>query len=151
MPAEFENFGISFQYPDNWSMEESPSDFDEQSPASGQGKEVAVSSPQTAFWHLCQYPGEANLESLFDEALGALRSDYKAIEVEAADEIVEGQPLKGYDVNFFYLDLTNTCWLRGFSTEDATYLLSCQAEDQEFEQVKGVFRAMLISVLRSLE
>jgi hypothetical protein len=142
MPASFDQFGIRFDYPDNWSVEQS-----EDKDANAQ---VVVSSPHTAFWQLSKHPAGTELEPLFDEVLSALRSEYKEIEVEPEDEVVEGQLVTGFTVNFFYLDLTNTCWLRGIETLDANYLLVCQAEDREFVQIEMVFRAMLASVLRNL-
>ena len=148
MPAVFQQLGIQFQYPDNWSV-----DHQEGEP-SADGNiptgQVTVSSPHTAFWQLTQYPGEVDLESLFDEALSALRSEYDHIEVEPNSDDIAGQTLSRYEVNFFYLDLTNTCWLWGFETPQDTYLLLCQAEDREFEQVAPVFRAMLASVLQHI-
>jgi hypothetical protein len=90
------------------------------------------------------------LEPLFDEVLAALRSEYDEIEVEPEDELIEGQLVTGFSVNFFYLDLTNTCWVRGIETAEANYLLVCQAEDREFPQAGLVFNAMLASVLRNL-
>lgn len=148
MPAVFEQFGLQFQYPDNWSVEHQ-----EGSAASEQSllqSQVIVSSPHTAFWQLTQYPKQTDLESLFDEALSALRAEYESIEVEPAHDNLENCQLTGYEVNFFCLDLTITCWLRGFETPDAVYLLLCQAEDREFADVSPVFRAMLASVLQNL-
>ena len=141
MSAIFELRNIRFEYPENWSVEES---FDDQ------GEQVVVSSPHTAFWQLSKQPANADLEACFDEALAALRSEYHDMEVEPANDSIEGQELVGYDVNFICLDLTNTCWVRGLRTTDATYLLLCQAEDSEFEMVGPVFRAMIASVLRHL-
>lgn len=142
MPASFDQFGIRFEYPDNWSVEQSSED--------NSNVQVVVSSPYTAFWQLSRHPAEAELEPLFDEVLAALRSEYNEIEVEPEDELIEGQLVTGFTVNFFYLDLTNTCWLRGIETAEANYLLVCQAEDREFAQVELVFRAMLARVLRNL-
>ena len=142
MPASFDQSGIRFDYPDNWSVE--------QSEAEGGAVQGGVSSPHTAFWQLRKHPAGVELEPLFDEVLAALRSEYQEIEVEPDDDLVEGQMVTGFTVNFFYLDLTNTCWLRGIETPDANYLLVCQAEDREFAQVELVFRAMLASVLRNL-
>ena len=141
MPAKFDALGIRFQYPENWSIDQR---------AEGQGEQVVVSSPETAFWHLSKHPRDVELETLFDEALSALRSVYKEMEVEPANEILEGHEWHGFDVGFYCLDLTNSSWLRGFQTPEATYLLICQAEDRELERVGPVFRAMLASVLRNL-
>ena len=148
MPGLFEEFGVCFQYPDNWSVEHQRGAAEA---AEGEGGQVVVSSPGTAFWHLSQYPPGAELELLFDEALSALRAEYEGMEVElSSNENIKGFHIAGYDVSFFLLDLTNTCWLRGFVTPEATYLLLCQAEDKEFAEVSPVFRAMLASVLQNL-
>ncbi len=142
MPAVFEQLGIRFEYPENWSIDQFDEDHGEE--------QVVVSSPNTAFWHLSKHSAEVEVEPLFDEALAALRTEYKDMEVEPADDELEGHKLLGFDVRFICLDLTNTCWLRAFQTTEATYLLICQAEDREFEQVNLVFHAMLASLLRNL-
>lgn len=142
MPATFEQFGLRFDYPDNWVVEQGEDiDGDQQ---------VVVSSPHTAFWQLSKHPAGTELEPLFDEVLSALRSEYQEIEVDPADEVIDGHLITGFSVNFFCLDLTSTCWVRGFEASEAKYLLVCQAEDREFDQVELVFRAMLSSVLRNL-
>ncbi len=141
MPSIFEQHGLRFEYPENWGLEEATENRVEQ---------VVVSSPNTGFWHLSKYPEGTDLESLFDEALAALRTEYQDMETEpASDLLVEDRPLMGFDVNFICLDLTNTCWLRGFQADGATFLLLCQAEDREFAQVSPVFQAMLASLLRN--
>ncbi len=58
-----------------------------------------------------------------------------------------GRSLVGYDLNFFFLDLTNTARIRCVGTERATYTVFCQAEDREFERIEPVFRAMTTSLL----
>jgi hypothetical protein len=142
MPATFDQFGLRFDYPDNWVVEQGEDiDGDQQ---------VVVSSPHTAFWQLSKHPAGTELEPLFDEVLSALRSEYQEIEVDPADEVIDGHLIVGFSVNFFCLDLTSTCWVRGFETPEANYLLICQAEDREFDQVELVFRAMLSSVLQNL-
>jgi len=143
MPATFDNLGIRFEYPENWSVE-----IQEDLSASSQ---VVVSSPHTAFWQLSIHPPDTKLEPLFDEALAALRSVYQDLDVEPTDEILEGHLIEGYTVNFFSLDLTTTCWIRGIETPEFNFLLISQAEDREFEQVHLVFEAMLASVLRNQE
>jgi len=146
MPSAFEQSGLRFEYPENWSLDHVSDDSWQDSV-----EQVVVSSPNTAFWHLSKYPRETELEPLFDEALAALRSEYRDMETEpAGDAALEDCLLTGFDVNFICLDVTNTCWLRGFQTEDATYLMICQAEDCEFAQASLVFQAMLASLLRNL-
>jgi hypothetical protein len=145
MPAVFDQLGIRFEYPDNWSVDEKALD-----PTTIDGEQVVVSSPNTAFWQLSKHPAEADLESLFDEALSALRTVYQEMEVEPIQDMLDDHGMDGFDVNFYCLDFTNTIWLRGFKTPGATFVLLCQAEDRELHEVGPVFRAMLASVLRNL-
>ncbi len=145
MPTVFDQLGIRFEYPDNWSVDQEALD-----PTTADGEQVAVSSPGTAFWQLSKHPPEAELAGLFDEALSALRSVYHDMEVEPTHDTLEEHDVAGFDVSFCCLDFTNTSWLRGFKTPAATYLLLCQAEDRELEQAGPVFRAMLASVLQNL-
>ena len=141
MPAAFDKWGIHFDYPDNWSVDEQG---DEENP------QVVIAAPETAFWHLSKHPRAVDLETLFDEALAAMRTDYKEMEVSPAEDQIEGRPLGGFDVNFYCLDLTITTWLRGFQTDEATFLLMCQAEDRELRTTGPVFRAMWTSLFRGL-
>ncbi len=149
MPAVFDKHGIYFIYPENWSVEELVS------PEDGLGKgecmQVVVYGPETAFWQLSQYPTNANLESLFDEALAALRKEYPDMDTEPAENEIDSLRLKGYNVNFFCLELTNSTWIRGYQTEQATFLLICQAEDRELEHAGPVFRAMWTSLIRGFD
>ncbi len=143
MPSVYEQTGLRFEYPENWILDEADDSAVSQ---------VVVSSPHTAFWHLTKHAADTELEPLFDEALAALRSEFKEMETEPAEStMMEGFAISGFDVNFICLDLTITSWLRGFQTDDSTYLLLCQAEDREFAQVGIVFQAMLASLLRNLE
>ncbi|HVW36950.1 MAG TPA: hypothetical protein VHB99_06580, partial [Pirellulales bacterium] len=66
---------------------------------------------------------------------------------EAVVETIAGQELLGWDMNFYCLDLTNTAQVRGFGTDEATYLIFCQADDREFEEVEPVFAAITRSLL----
>ena len=143
VPALFDRLDVRFEYPENWKVDEDSGD--------GDSSQVIISSPETAFWQLSKHPAETDLEDLFDEALSTLRSLYQEIEAEPASESLEGRTIRGFNVNFYCLDFTNTCWLRGFEAADAVYLLLCQAEDSEFQKTSPVFLAMLASVLRNLK
>ena len=82
--------------------------------------------------------------------IAALRKEYREIEVLPATDALEGRELTGFDVNFFYLDLVVSIWLRAVPTPQGLYMVMCQAEDRELQQVGPVFRAMIASLLRSL-
>ncbi len=139
MPALYDSIGLRFEYPDNWTIE---------SETQSKGSQVVVSSPETAFWHAGKYDSGTDLEPLFDEALAALRTEYRDMEVSTVEEQVDGQLVTGYDVDFYLFDFISTAQLRGVATTEATYLVVSQAEDREMQAVGPVFRAMLASLLR---
>lgn len=126
-------------YPENWTL-------DEQEAIAG-NRSVAVYSPGGAFWSVVVHDLTADPKELAAEALNAIKAEYEGSETEPASEQLAGHELRGYDVNFFYLDLTNTAQIRGFRTADATCLVLCQAEDRELTTAEPVFRAITTSLL----
>ncbi len=139
MPAVYEKMGIRFMYPDNWTLDEEEALHGNQS--------VSVYSPQGAFWSIALHPAAADPGELAVAALRTLKAEYEDTEAEVASEQIGGRPLSGYDLNFFYLDFTNTALIRSFRTPEATCLVLCQAEDREFEALAPVFRAITTSLL----
>jgi hypothetical protein len=79
-----------------------------------------------------------------------MREQYKELDSEAAEEEVAGRRLRGFDLNFYCLDLTNTAQVRTLETPDAIYLLLCQAEDHDWERDAPVFAAMTKSFVAGL-
>ena len=143
MPGFFDQFGIRFEFPENWEVD---------APAEAAGNiSITVSSPDTAFWSLTRYHGTVNPTELLEQVLAAMKDEYALLEFDTAADEVEDQPMVGYDINFFCLDLSNTAWFRGFQREGTTYLLFCQAEDREMERVQPVLQAMTVSLLRNGE
>ena len=142
MPASYDRFGIHFDYPDNWEVDSS----DEQ----GDPASVTVASPSGAFWTVSIHPADADLSGLIDQVLCVLREEYDQLDVERVSQPLDDVELIGYDINFYCLDLISDATIRGFQTPRATYVMLCQAEDNEFQQFDLVFQAITISLLRDL-
>ncbi len=142
MPAEFRKLGIAFQYPENWTL-------DVQDALAGQ-RSVTVYSPGGGFWAVSIHPRSASPRSLAKAAVKAMQEEYVDLESCEVSQLVSGHQLVGYDLNFFYLDLTNTALIRCIRTSGATYVVFCQAEDREFDRVHAVFEAMTTSLLSNL-
>ena len=141
MPAIYDKPGLRFQYPDSWKLEE-----EEPRP----GKNAAtVYSPGGAFWSVAVRSPLADPRELIAEAVDAIREEYAAVEAEEISETISGHEAVGCDLNFFYLDLINTSAVRCIRTTQATYVIFCQAEERDFEELEPVFRAMMYSVLES--
>ncbi len=138
MPKRFDDLGIHFRYPDNWEL-------DVEETAEGHPT-VSVTSPAGAFWTIMIHPRFLEPAGLTDSALKALQVEYPDSDVEPQNETVCGYELEGFDLNFFYLDLTSTAVIRAFRAPDATYLIHCQAEDREYAQLQRVFQAITASL-----
>jgi hypothetical protein len=138
MPAVYDKQGIRFQYPDNWTLEADA--------VSETRQTISVYSPGGAFWTVMCHSPDADLEELARTALVAMENEYEDLDSEAVQEQIGDVEVQGFDLNFYCLDLTNTAWIRVGSSKKASYLVICQAEDREFEEVSSVFRAMNASL-----
>lgn len=143
MPARFDSLGISFQYPDNWTLDDSDAILGRRS--------VTVYSPGGAFWSIVIHPGSADPAELTTAAVDTMRREYEGLEAENVEEHIAGYDLAGYNLAFFCLDLTSTATIRAVRSPHATYTIYCQAEDREYEQLNRVFEAMTLTFLKSLD
>ncbi|HJT33466.1 MAG TPA: hypothetical protein VJ783_15590 [Pirellulales bacterium] len=139
MPGAYDKLGIHFQFPDSWRLDEADALAGEQS--------VTVYSPDGAFWSVMVHPPTQELQPLADASLETMKQVYDELDAEAVRETVAGIELLGYDINFYCLDLTNTALVRACRTAKAAYLILCQADDREFDQIESVFRAITQSLL----
>lgn len=143
MPHTFSKFGISFLYPDNWTL-------DEQAP-SAEAESATVYSPGGAFWSVSVHPASADPQDLANTAVKAMRAEYSDLEEEPCYQLVAGNRVHGFDLAFYFLDLTNSAVVRSFRTPVATYVLFYQAEDREFRELEQVFAAITKSFFDSLD
>ncbi|HYW78035.1 MAG TPA: hypothetical protein VE890_00595 [Thermoguttaceae bacterium] len=143
MPAKYEKLGISFQYPDNWKLDEED--------AMAGCDSVTVYSPGGSFWSLAIHPRSADPRLLAEGVVDTMKQEYDEIEAEEVSESVSDHELIGYDLNFYCLDLTNTAKIRCLRADQHTLTVFCQADDREFERIKSVFQAMTVSLLSSVE
>jgi hypothetical protein len=74
-----------------------------------------------------------------------MKKEYQDLDSEEVSDDVAGRLLPGFDMNFYCLDLTNTAQVRTLETPDAIYLIICQAEDREWDEIAPVFAAMTTS------
>ena len=137
MSQHYQADGISFRYPDNWRLDREESE---------DGWTVLLQSPGTAFLMLTCDRSGASAEDLAAAALEALQTEYPALEAQARVETLAGQMAVGHDMQFFSLDLTNTCWTRSFHSADGVMLILCQTNDLELEQYEPVLRAICASL-----
>jgi hypothetical protein len=142
MPARFDKLGISFQYPENWTLDDTDAVLGR--------KSVTVYSPGGAFWSVAIHSGSADPAKLAAAVVETMKKEYAGVEVDQAEETVAGRELIGYDLAFYYLDLISTAVVRSLRVAQSTYTIFCQAEDREFDKLQMVFRAMTASLLSGL-
>ncbi len=140
MHANFDKFGIRFQYPDNWTLEADDL-------LHGQGA-VSVYSPGGGFWSVTVHDPADEPDELLGAVVDAMRNMYDELDSEETLETIEGRSVPGRELNFYCLDLTNTATVRVIHSARANYLVVCQAEDREFAELENVFAAMTVSLLK---
>lgn len=137
MPAIFEDGGVRFLYPDNWTLERSDHDA---------GWAVTVQGPDTAFLTLAFREDASDPAAVADAAVAALRDDYPALETDPAVETIAGAPAVGHDVRFLSLDLPVTVKVRGLPLEAGCLLVMAQWADIDDSAGGPVLAAMLASL-----
>ncbi|MFN5757534.1 MAG: hypothetical protein ACK54F_13130 [Planctomycetia bacterium] len=139
----FNQFGLTFDYPDNWLVDTADS--------AGSHAAVTVYSPEGAFWSVSAHAPGGEAETLAKAVVAQMRTEYQDLDSAPASDTVDGHPLPGFDLNFYCLDLTNTAAVRTLSTPSAIYLFFCQAEDREWDRISHVFAAMTASFVAALD
>jgi hypothetical protein len=141
VPKTYDRVGLRFQYPDNWTLDETEA-------LSGEPS-ISVYSPGGAFFSVALHPRNAHPRKLADAALTAMQEEYEDLESEPVEEVVAGLEAVGHDINFCYLDLTNTATVRCMRRGPHVLVVFCQAEDRDYVELKAVFAAMTHSLLTS--
>ena len=138
----FDRFGLAFDHHDNWAVDTEDS--------KGRYATVTVFAPAGAFWSISGHALGGDPAALAEAVVSQMREEYRELDAEPAAEDVAGHRLVGIDINFYCLDLTNTAQVRTLTTPEAIYLILCQAEDREWDEVAPVFAAMTTSFVRGL-
>lgn len=138
----FARFGLAFDHPDNWSVDIEDSE--------GRFATATVYSPGGGFWSVSGHAPGGDPAELAAAVVAEMRDEYRELDAESAADEVTGHRLPGFDLNFSFLDLTSTAQVRTVATPAAVYLILCQAEDREWEEVAPVFAAITASFVAGL-
>jgi hypothetical protein len=121
---------FSFAYPSTWEIAEQ---------ASGHDLAVTVASEGSAFCTISLLAGRPTVKSVLDAALDAYRESYNDCDSYPVHERICSRQAKGLDVDFYYLELINSAWLRAFRTPRFTVLVLFQAGFDELPAARAVF------------
>ncbi len=142
MTKEFNRDGLSFSWPDDWSVER-----EEQK----DGWTISLQSPGTAFAVVRLDRSMPATEEVAQTTLDALKEDYPHLEATATVDMLAGEMAIGHDIQFFSLDFATTCWTRSFYGAAGTVLVLCQVSDIDQEIYEPVLRGICDSLRSSSE
>ena len=134
---EFARDGLRLFYPENWKLD------DDQ--AEG-GWTITVQSPGTAFLMLRLDGGLPTCEEMVDEALTALKAEYKDLHAEPALEAIAGELSVGHDIEFVSFDIPTSCFTRSFYGPTGTVLMLGQVASVDAEEYEPVLEALRIAL-----
>jgi hypothetical protein len=141
MSAVYENFGLSFMYPENWQLSDESGDVD------AGPKTVTVNSPGGGFWTLQVYEPAVDPQEMADQFRTTMEGEYEGLESLPISEHIGALAVTGYDMDFYCLDFVVTAQVRSLRVGARTYVVACQAETREFDKISPVFQAMTYSLL----
>lgn len=137
MSQEFNRDGLSFTYPDDWRLELTPE---------ANGWTATIQSPGTAFAVVQLDSSLPQPRDVVTQALEALREDYPTLEAEPTMATLAGELAIGHDIEFFSMDMLNTCWTRSFDGLAGTIFILCQASGVDQEDYLPLLHALLGSL-----
>jgi hypothetical protein len=137
MANSYQNAVLQFAYPDGWALDET---------RTGDGLTISLQSPYSMFVFVNCYDAPVSAQQVADQALETMKDEYAELDCEGVKEMIDGVMAVGHDINFFSLDLTNTCWIRAFSAGKQTVLIFAQTSDLDLERGETAFRAICASV-----
>ena len=135
--AQYQNYGIQFQFPSSWELDEQINDDD---------ITITVQSAGTSFWTAVIFTSQPDPEEVLDTVVAAFEQDYEDVDVSPVVASFCGVPALGRDLDFVCYDLINSSTLRAFQTTEQTILVLYQGTDHELEST----REMLESISRSM-
>lgn len=141
MSAVYENFGVSFMYPENWQLGDQSGELD-----SGP-KTVSVNSPGGGYWMLHVYEPGIDPQHAADQYRLTMEGEYEGLESHPATETIGSATAVGYDMDFYCLDFVVTAKVRALRVGKRTFVVYSQAESREFDKLSPVFGAMSYSLL----
>lgn len=137
MLNSYEGDGLKFQYPSTWTLENEENE---------NGWGITIQSPGTAFILIVCDQGMPDSEELADATLQALKNDYPGLEFDPVIEDLCGQPSVGHNIQFFSLDLGNSCKTRCVYSQEGTILILSQVSDLEIEKYGPAMQALSSSL-----
>ena len=140
MPATFDDFGIKFLYPDNWSVlgrDES------------EGQEgVTLELPTGGFFSIERGREGDVPDAILDSLASSFENEYGEVEREELPGDSDAGIERAVEFRFYYLDLLITSRLLFLTRHQIPYVIQMQAESRDFDTNEQVFEAIVQQLLR---
>lgn len=143
MVARYDNLGVRFSYPENWTVVEDQ--------ATTWPRSVSVYSPTEAFWNVSIHEPATDLDDAVDVVLDTMGELYTDLESSPAEQTIAGQQTFGRDLHFYCLDFLVQAKIRAFELGTRKIVVLCQGEDREFDELKVVFDAITHDLITNQE
>lgn len=115
---EYDDLGVRFVYPRNWFINTETLDKGTYT--------ITVDSPEGSFWALAIFPKSVDLDQAAKEIVKSMKAEYDELEETEVKQYVADTILTGYEIDFFYLDLSSTAVALKFEDERRGYVIYWQ-------------------------
>jgi hypothetical protein len=136
MQTLYQTDGLRFEYPPDWELTTEQLE---------DGLSIMVSGAGTTFCSFLLMPDRPAVATVLKNALDAYRESYDEIDSEAVEGRIADRPARGYDVDFYCLELLNSAWLRAFRTGRYTVFMMFQSGFDE-PDARSIFDSICASV-----
>jgi hypothetical protein len=135
---------ISFQYPNDWTVEESLSD--PVGDSEDEGWSITIQSRETAILIIAFRPDADEITQLAEETLSVLKEEYPELDAEDRVETLAGRMTIGHDIDLIALDATVACQTRCLESPGGPMLLMLQYSERDSDDTQQAAQAILKSL-----
>ena len=143
--AQYNKLGLTFMYPENWTLSEQAEDELENAP-----REISLESPTGCLWVLHVFDSGTPAKGVLTEVVQGLDQQYEDFEFNPLPdcEILNYKTIGG-DADFYCLDFLVTARIQVINTSEFVFSVLNQAESRDFDKMEQVFLAITTSLLKS--
>jgi hypothetical protein len=137
MSVHYHRHGLAFDYPQGWELSEE---------TSGTQRTVTLQTAGASFWTVTIFEDRPDPEQVVASIVQAFRDEYENVDVYPVAASTDPQAVAAADLDFIYLDTVTSVAIRAFQTEDVSTVVMYQGTDQELEQLRPKFDAVIASL-----
>ncbi|MBQ9875336.1 MAG: hypothetical protein IJM30_12855 [Thermoguttaceae bacterium] len=137
--AEYDDLGVRFIYPKNWFARTETWDKGTYC--------ITVDCPEGSFWSLSIMPKTADLDQAAKDIVRTMRAEYEEMEEREIRRYVADRVLTGYEIDFFYLDLTSAATALKFEDGRRGYVIYWQTCDRLTTEGESLSRADIFDAM----